>query len=248
MAFDKDYNTKQDRIFARTRATSEPFRFDERVAEVFPDMLRRSIPGYQTSLNMIELFASRLAQTGSRMYDLGSSLGAAALALQKGADRKCRIVAIDNSPAMIRKSAKLLKATGAGPDIHLVCADIRDIKIEQASLVILNYTLQFLSPTDRDRLMVNIYQGLLPGGGLLLSEKLKFDKETEQDFQTDWYYAFKEYNGYSQLEISQKRSALENVLIPDTWDTHRQRLQSAGFESIHLWQRFFSFASIVAIK
>lgn len=248
MACDKDYNTNQDRIFAETRATPEPFRFDERVAEVFPDMLRRSIPGYQTSLNMIELFASRLARPGSRMYDLGSSLGAAALALQKGADRKCRIVAIDNSPAMIRKSRKLLKASGTGPDIQLVCADIRDVKIKNASLVILNYTLQFLSPADRTDLIKKIYAGLLPGGGLLLSEKIKFTDSAEQDFQTDWYYAFKEYNGYSRLEISQKRSALENVLIPDTWDTHRQRLHAAGFESIHLWQRFFSFASIVAIK
>ncbi len=240
---------KTDTVFSKQQKRIVPFTFDEQVADVFPDMLRRSIPGYATSLNMIEMFAHKLGQPNSAMYDLGSSLGAATFAMLKGIQtEKIKIYAVDNSIAMIRRSNGQLKASGIAENVRLICADIRDIKIKNASLVILNYTLQFLSPEERGHLIQRVYDGLLPGAGLLLSEKFAFQDSAEQDFQTDWYYAFKEYNGYSNLEISQKRTALENILIPDSWGTHQKRLQKAGFQSIHLWHRFFSFASIIAIK
>ena len=240
---------KTDTIFSKQQKRIDPFTFDDQVADVFPDMLRRSIPGYATSLNMIELFANKLGQLDSTMYDLGSSLGAATFAMLKGIQaEKIKIFAVDNSIAMIRRSREQLKSMQNSAAVHMICADIRDIKIKNASLVVLNYTLQFLDPSERVTLIRSIYQGLLPGGALLLSEKIAFDESEEQNFQTDWYYAFKEYNGYSKLEISQKRSALEKVLIPDSWQTHKNRLHSAGFKNIHLWHRFFSFASIIAIK
>jgi tRNA (cmo5U34)-methyltransferase len=240
---------KSDTVFSRPQETIAPFAFDEQVAEVFPDMLRRSIPGYATSLNMIEMFASRLSKPGSRIYDLGSSLGAATQAVCRGLNaRPVQIIAVDNSPAMIRRSRGILSQEPQTAAVQLVCADIRSVRISNASLVILNYTLQFLDPQERQPLLDRIYKGLLPGGALLLAEKIAFEDKAEQSFQTDWYYAFKTYNGYSQMEISQKRTALENVLIPDTWQTHRQRLQRAGFETVHLWHRFFRFASMIAIK
>ena len=247
---DRKYNMKKtDRVFAAKKKNVPPFVFDKQVADVFPDMLKRSIPGYDVSLRMTALFASRLGKDNSRMYDLGSSLSASSLALAEGARAEhVQIIAVDNSPAMIRRSGKIIRETARTDAIHLVCADIRDINIKNASLVVLNYTLQFLDPARRMDLIRSIYSGLLPGGGLLLSEKIAFDEAEEQDFQTDWYHAFKEFNGYSKLEISQKRTALEKVLIPESWPTHQTRLQKAGFKTVHLWQRFFSFASIIAIK
>ena len=240
---------KSDKVFPKPQESIEPFAFDEQVTEVFPDMLRRSIPGYATSLNMIEMFASRLSTPGSRIYDLGSSLGAATQAVCKGLTTgPVQIIAVDNSAAMIRRSRDILRHQPQTAAVQLVCADIRSVKITNASLVILNYTLQFLEPEERQPLLERIYNGLQAGGALLLSEKIAFEDEAEQSFQTDWYYAFKTYNGYSQMEISQKRTALENVLIPDTWQTHRRRLQEAGFKTIHLWHRFFRFASMIAIK
>lgn len=240
---------KTDAVFSKQQKRIDPFTFDDQVADVFPDMLRRSIPGYATSLNMIEMFANKLGQPNSTMYDLGSSLGAATFAMLKGIQaEKIKIFSVDNSIAMIRRSRRQLKSAQKSTAIHLICADIRDIKIKNASLVTLNYTLQFLDPSERTSLINRIYTGLLPGGALLLAEKIAFNVSEEQDFQTEWYYAFKEYNRYSKLEISQKRSALENVLITDSWQTHKNRLQNAGFKNIHLWHRFFSFASIIAIK
>jgi len=150
---------------------------------------------------------------------------------------------------MMRRSKKNLEAINDTKiPLHLVCADIRDVRIQNAAIVVLNYTLQFLPPEQRAQMTQNIYEGLRPGGVLILSEKIAFTDEREQRIQTEWYYAFKQFHGYSKMEISQKRTALENVLIPDTWQTHRQRLQRAGFETVHLWHRFFRFASMIAIK
>lgn len=245
-------SVKSDTVFSQPRKSIAPFTFNEQVADVFPDMLRRSIPGYANSLDMIELFARRLVSPGTRVYDLGSSLGAATQAVCAGLTKAqiapVQLIAVDNSPAMIRRSRERLNSQPETAAVQLVCADIRSVNIKNASLVILNYTLQFIEPKERQPLLNRIYNGLHPGGALLLSEKIAFEDDAEQSFQTEWYYAFKTYNGYSEMEISQKRSALENVLIPDTFSKHKQRLERAGFTTVHLWHRFFSFASMVAIK
>jgi tRNA (cmo5U34)-methyltransferase len=225
------------------------FAFDEKVAGVFPDMIRRSVPGYETVIALLGLLAERYAQAGSRIYDFGSSLGAATLSMRRRiAHSDCRIIAVDNSTAMTERCREILSREPNAIAVDVVCADIRDVRVEQASLVVLNFTLQFIPPEQRQALLDHIYQGLLPGGVLVLSEKLAFDDEHEEAFQTDMHLAFKRANGYSDLEISQKRTALEQVLVPDSFETHQQRLQSAGFERIHRWFQCFNFASLIAVK
>jgi tRNA (cmo5U34)-methyltransferase len=132
--------------------------------------------------------------------------------------------------------------------IELHCADIRDVKIENASMVVLNFTLQFLPVEDRKELLAKIYNGLLPNGALIISEKLAFDDSRQHELQIDLHHEFKKSQGYSDLEISQKRTALENVLIPETFATHQNRLKSVGFESAELWFQYFNFASFIALK
>jgi tRNA (cmo5U34)-methyltransferase len=83
---------------------------------------------------------------------------------------------------------------------------------------------------------------------LILSEKIKFADTAEQTLLTDLHLAFKRANGYSELEISQKRSALENVLIPDTLETHQARLQQAGFAQSLQWFQGMNFISLLAVK
>ncbi len=240
---------KKDDIFTKPGKGLEEFKFDGQVADVFPDMLQRSIPGYADILRMIEMFSGYFCRPGANYYDLGSSLGAVSVSLQKGVKEEGgQIIAVDNSPAMIKRSQNLLARTGYITPVKLICADIRDVKITNAAIVILNYTLQFIKPEQRDKMIQNIYEGLLPGGILLLSEKMIFDDENENKFQTDWYYAFKKFNGYSQMEISRKREALENVLIPEKWEDHRLRLTQAGFKDVYQWYRFYNFTSIFARK
>jgi tRNA (cmo5U34)-methyltransferase len=132
--------------------------------------------------------------------------------------------------------------------VDLRCADMRATEIEQASVVVLNFTLQFIPLADRQVFLQKIYQGLLPGGILILSEKLRFDDSRQEALQTDMHHAFKQAQGYSALEISQKRNALENVLLPETLAQHQQRLEAVGFSSTEVWFQYFNFASMIALK
>ncbi|NNF96876.1 MAG: carboxy-S-adenosyl-L-methionine synthase CmoA, partial [Halobacteria archaeon] len=182
-------------------------------------------------------------------YDLGCSLGAATLAMRGRVQQPgCRIIAVDNAEAMTSRCQQHIQDAGEGIDVEVICGDIQDVIIENASVVVINFTLQFIEPTARLTLIEKIYTGLRPGGALLLSEKIAFSNEAEQKRMDALHIAFKKANGYSDLEISQKRSALENVLIPDTLEQHHERLYAAGFSSIDNWFRCINFVSLLAVK
>ncbi|MDH3353779.1 MAG: carboxy-S-adenosyl-L-methionine synthase CmoA [Chromatiales bacterium] len=241
--------TNRDQIYSEEQPMLVDFRFDERVAKVFSDMIRRSVPGYSEIISLLGLFAQNYSQPNSNIYDLGCSLGASTLALREhiSADG-CTIVAVDNSEAMIEQCEKNLQQIDSTIKVDLRCADIQDIEIRNASIVVLNFTLQFIPLSERVDLIKHIYNGLLPGGVLILSEKIAFEKPEEQQQQEALHIAFKQANGYSEMEISQKRAALEQVLVPETIMTHQQRLKDAGFASSNVWFQCLNFASIVATK
>lgn len=239
---------KQDNIFANTQQVVD-FAFDEAVADVFPDMIRRSVPGYETVIALLGVLANRYAQKKTRVYDLGCSLGAATLSVhQQTRTLNLEHICIDNSDAMTKRCESRLKRHMPEADLSVICEDIENADINNASIVIINFTLQFLAPVARLALLENIYKGLLPNGVLVLSEKLVFENETENEHQIDWHHTFKKANGYSDLEISQKRAAIENVMIPDSFEQHQKRLEAAGFKQSYQWFQSFNFASMVAIK
>ena len=238
---------KKDRLFKDYRHKIGQFTFDQAVAEVFTDMLNRSIPGYQSILSMIGMLAERFAQEDANYYDLGSSLGAVTLALAKNLPvKKARLIAVDKSPAMVSKSYATLSQLPYPVQLRL--ESIQETPIEKAAIVVLNYTLQFIAPEDRQAMINKIYQGLNPGGILILSEKIHFPHPAQDELMTELYYDFKRAQGYSELEISQKRDALENVLITDSLETHQQRLKQAGFRTFDPWFQAFNFISLVAVK
>ena len=242
----------EDTIYQSERG-SEPFRFDETVARVFPDMLRRSIPGYLASLEAIGSLAARYVRANSCCYDLGCSLGAASLAMRQGIrEPGCRIVAVDNAAAMIRRCREIVAADDRSPvsatPIEVVHGDVRSTDLGNASMVVLNYTLQFLPEEDRDRMLGRIHEGMHEGGVLVLSEKVVDEDPRMEALLVDLHHEHKLRNNYSELEISRKRSALENVLVPETVAAHRARLQRAGFAHSAVWLRYFNFVSILAIR
>lgn len=236
----------EDKLYIDEKLGDEPFRFDDSVARVFPDMLRRSIPGYAASIEAIGSLAARYVTPNTTCYDLGCSLGAATLAMQQGirADG-CRIIAVDNSEAMIEKCRSVV---AGADDIEVRLADIRDVSIENASMVVMNYTLQFLDPDARDDMLRRIADGMIGGGLFLLSEKVVDENPQMEDLLVDLHHEHKRRNDYSELEISRKRAALDNVLVPESVARHRQRLADAGFSHSAVWLRYFNFVSIVAIK
>lgn len=241
---------RSDKIFSQPLAEMVDFRFDDRVAAVFPDMIQRSVPGYATLITQIGLLSGHYAQPGSVCYDLGCSLGAVSLAMQQNIDQPdIEIMAVDNAPAMIERARPIFANQPADRvPVSLHCADILDMPVRQASVVVMNFTLQFIARPERDALIRKIYQGLLPGGVLLLSEKLQFKPDTVNHVLIEGHHQFKRANGYSELEISQKRSALENVLVPETRDTHIERLQQAGFSAVESFFQCYNFAAFFAVK
>ena len=241
----------KDRIYATDQDDDEPFRFNKSVADVFPDMLRRSIPGYAASIEAIGSLAARYVTEGSVCYDLGCSLGAATVAMRQGIRAPdCRIIAVDNAPAMLKRCKEIIAAEDqqSATLIETRLANIQDTDISNASMVVMNYTLQFLEVDTRNAIITRIFDGLLPGGLFLLSEKVIDEDPHMEELLVDLHHEHKRRNDYSQLEVGRKRAALENVLVPETVTAHRQRLTAAGFAHTAVWLRYFNFVSIVAIK
>ncbi len=240
---------KRDKVFAQKKDRIEPFAFNREVTAVFDDMLKRSVPLYQESILRQAQMAPEFFQEKTRIYDLGCSHGnLGVLIAAQFDDTPFSMVGVDSSIPMIEKYYSRLEQMENAHQIDLVCGLLEDIQIENASVVLINLTLQFLALNKRDALIKKIYQGLLPGGILLVTEKIIHPSLSINELEQDFYQRFKRENGYSALEISQKRDALEKVLIPEAIGDHRQRFLDAGFSSFDVWLKWFNFASMIAIK
>ena len=242
-------NKTKDKIFEDPLYNIVDFNFDDKVANVFEDMLKRSIPGYSAIISAVGMLTKIYSKPDSNYYDLGSSLGASALAMRRNINHpNCKVIAIDNSEAMVKRSRDIIGMDNSPTPIDIYCDDIRNIQIENAQVVVLNYTLQFISPKNRDKIIQNIFDGMNDGGILILSEKIIFEDKALGERQIERYHNYKRLNGYSDIEISKKKDALENVLVPDSVETHKNRLQNVGFKTADVWHQAFNFVSIVAEK
>jgi tRNA (cmo5U34)-methyltransferase len=240
--------TIKDTIYATSQAVSD-FTFDAKVVEVFPDMIQRSVPGYATIVSTMGKLAGQFAQNNSNLYDLGCSLGAVTLSMRRTIEKEnCTIIAVDNSTAMVERCRLHLDGFRSQVPVEVRLADITEYSIENASVVALNFTLQFIPLEQRHALLSKIYQGLKPGGVLLLSEKFRGENEQTDSLLIDLHHDFKRANGYSELEISQKRTAIENVMRPEPLSMHLHRLSDIGFSQTNVWYQCFNFCSMIAIK
>jgi tRNA (cmo5U34)-methyltransferase len=237
---------KRDSIYSHTHDLIENFRFDKEVVGVFEDMISRSVPGYGMVLSLVGVLAETYLQEQSRGYDLGTSLGGATLAMRKIAEeRGCELVAVDNSTAMVEQCRK---SFSTGYPVELRCEDLRDTTVENASLVIMNFTLQFIPLAEREAILHKIATGINAGGAFMLSEKINFNDPEQQQRINNLHHSFKRANGYSEMEISQKRSALEDVLVSETVERHIERLHKVGFNRVQVIFQALNFVSILALR
>ncbi len=240
---------KKDTLFKEKKDTVPAFEFNENVVHVFDDMITRSVPLYKECVHRQAQLAAKFYQKGTWIYDLGCSHGNFGMQLHcMMKNTAFAMVAVDSSQPMLDQYSQRLEKKKLNSSLSLVCDSVENISITNASVVVLNLTLQFVSSDKRNDLIQSIYQGLKPGGLLLLTEKIIHDTVELDSLQQHFYKKFKRENGYSDLEISQKRDALEDVLVPDTLETHRERLQRAGFIKIDTWLKWFNFAAMLAIK
>lgn len=238
----------EDRIYSLPLSQVGDFVFDEKVVEVFPDMISRSVPGYASIVGMTVELAAKYARPHSYVYDLGCSLGAVTLPMARRVPESCYVLGIDSSQAMVESLLQKLEQDQNRSAIEIVQADIRAVEFEPSSFAVMNYTLQFIPLEDRPNLLANVCASLQPGGAFVLSEKVNVGEAEAQEMLTDLHHSFKRANGYSELEIAQKRTSLENTLIPESVETHLGRLKAAGFRSAVVWFQCLNFASFLAIK
>ena len=242
---EKPLETHRDQLFADLVAEPSQFSFNEAVVDVFPDMIQRSVPGYGTVVRMTGVLTEQHAKEGTHVYDLGCSLGesirAAELAI---GDRACHLIGVDNAPAMIEK---VREETHPLSKIVWHLSDITQMEFKTASVVIMNFTLQFIPINERLKLLKQIRSAMVPGGLLILSEKLTMPDAEMNRLMVELHHDFKRSQGYSDLEIAQKRDAIDNVLIPETAEVHRTRLAQAGFSRSSIWFQCLNFASFIAI-
>ena len=240
---------KTDKVYAGKLPSVVDFVFDDDVAAVFPDMIRRSVPGYETIVALLGVIAERHLRGDCNVYDLGCSLGASMRSVHsRVTDPSIRFIGVDNSAPMLEQCRNNLESVIDSERFSLQHCDIRDVEVKDAGMVILNFTLQFLDSTDRLSLLTRIHAGMKPGGVVVLSEKVCFKDADEARLQQAMHDQFKAANGYSALEIAQKRVALENIMTPDSAATHRERLQEAGFSQVRQWFQAFNFCSFLAVK
>ena len=239
--------SSKDEIFRDTGQPVGDFAFNEETASVFEDMLERSVPFYDEMQRMLVELAGDFAVDGSAVYDVGCSTGTTLSALDALA-QDVLLIGIDNSPAMLARAGALL----AGRLRHrheLRFGDLNQaLRIEDASVVVMSLTLQFVRPLQRERVLREICDGINRDGCLLLIEKVVADDSTLNRLYIQHYYEFKKRNGYSQLEIARKREALENVLIPYRPEENDAMLRQAGFRSVDMFFKWYNFCGLIARK
>lgn len=239
----------KDRIFSEKRDLVHNFDFGAATANVFDDMLDRSVPFYQEIQRMIGELASDFSVPGTNIYDLGCSTCNTFLAIENCIAENVTCIGWDYSPEMIEKARQKLAARSFSRPVQLECKDLnKGIPIANASVVILNLTLQFVRPLLREKVIRSIAEGMNPGGCLILVEKVLTENSSINRLFIKHYYEMKKRNGYTEMEIAQKREALENILVPYHLDENRELLLSNGFTACDSFFRWYNFSGIVAIK
>jgi len=239
----------KDEIFNYKFDSVNDFNFGEKVASVFDDMLVRSVPFYQEIQRMITELALDFVVDGTNVYDLGCSTGTTLLNLNRNIGKRAKFFGIDYSEDMLAKCREKLSENNFSGEYELVCADLnKEIHIENASVVVMVLTLQFIRPLYREKIIESIFRGMNDNGCLILVEKVLGEDSLFNRLFIKYYYDMKKRSGYSDLEIAQKREALENVLIPYKLLENRELLLKQGFRYCDVFFKWYNFSCLVAVK
>lgn len=239
--------SQDDHIFAGS-SYPKPFAFNKEVAHVFDDMVRRSIPLYLDVVRATADWVQHFYRPQTAIIDIGCSTGTTTHHVAHSLQKPAQFLAVDLSASMIDKAREKLADLPPRHQLTLLCQDIRETPLPRASVVIINYTLQFLPVADRLSLLCRIHEALVPGGIVIISEKVRSATPPFQELTTMIYERFKEEQGYSRTEIERKKEALDQVLVPFTEQEHRQNLAMAGFSAIDSLMKWNNFLTLIAQK
>ncbi|MEE8059669.1 MAG: carboxy-S-adenosyl-L-methionine synthase CmoA [Pseudomonadales bacterium] len=242
----------RDQVFNSDVERGSDFEFNEEVAKVFDDMLTRSVPFYVEQQSLIKTISQQFYKPGTKIIDLGCSTGTTLIHLAKTIPAADHLVGFDNSHPMLEKARGNTDIADVADRIELNYADLNgdlsNIDFSNASIVTLCWTLQFIRPLQRDALVKKVYDNMVDGGVLIVTEKVLTNDSHMNRFFIDFYYDFKRNNGYTEDEIAYKREALENVLIPYRFDENFELFRRNGFNIVETFFQWFNFAGILCVK
>ncbi|PIQ21182.1 MAG: carboxy-S-adenosyl-L-methionine synthase CmoA [Cytophagales bacterium CG18_big_fil_WC_8_21_14_2_50_42_9] len=239
----------QDEVFKGEINKASDFKFSKKVAQVFDDMVNRSVPFYGEIQRMTAELAADFVQPGTNVYDLGCSTGTTMIGMDTLISPDIHFVGIDDAQEMLDKCDKKLQAAGFTRSYSLEVADLNTgVNIQNASVVVLCLTLQFIRPIAREKLVKSIIDGMVPGGVLILVEKILAEDSVFNREFIKYYYNMKRRHNYTELEISQKREALENVLVPYKLSENIMLLREAGFGHCETFFKWYNFSGVIAVK
>lgn len=239
----------KDEVFKEPLKSVADFAFGEKVASVFDDMLLRSVPFYEEMQRMIAELSADFAVEGTNVYDLGCSTGTTMLHLASKLPQNVKFIGVDNSEDMLKRCRQKFAENNFKRDHELLCADLNQkAPIQNASVVLMVLTLQFIRPLHRERLIEEIREGMVDNGCLIVVEKVLGEDSLFNRLFIKNYYEFKKRNGYSEMEISQKREALENILVPYKLLENRELLLRSGFRYCDAFFKWYNFSGLIAVK
>jgi len=240
---------QKDQVFKEEIQKVSDFKFGTAVASVFDDMVNRSVPFYGEIQRMMAEQAADYVKAGTDVYDLGCATGTTLIGMNTSIDEDIRFIGIDDSSEMLERCQTKLVEAGLKRPFELRVADLNEaVEISNASVVILCLTLQFVRPINRKKLLKSIFDGLHSNGVVILVEKiLAEDSVFNRDF-IKYYYNYKRRNDYSEMEISQKREALENILVPYKLSENITLLKETGFAHCEVFFKWYNFVGLLAVK
>jgi tRNA (cmo5U34)-methyltransferase len=239
----------KDEVFKNPVENLADFKFDKKVVTVFDDMVTRSVPFYLEIQRMVAELSQEYAVKDGLVYDLGCSTGTTMKNMDQWINPDVKFVGIDDSPEMLEQCRDNLKKAGLKRDFDLIACDLnKSVPVKNASVVVLCLTLQFIRPLYRVKLLEQIFNGMNSGGCLILVEKILAEESTQNRNFIKYYYDYKKRNHYTEMEIAQKREALENVLIPYKLSEDMEMLKEVGFEHCEVFFKWYNFAGMIAIK
>ncbi|MDD5757691.1 MAG: carboxy-S-adenosyl-L-methionine synthase CmoA [Desulfobulbaceae bacterium] len=239
----------KDTLFIDPNAPPEDFQFSPKVAEVFDDMLERSVPFYKETMSMVASLLETFVAPHQVVYDLGCSTGATMIELARRLSHlDLHFIGVDNSAAMIEKATLKAEIYCKSKQLNFAQADILNFPLDKPAAIILNYTLQFIRPLQRLDFVRHLHDALSPGGLILIAEKTISHQPLFNRAFIGYYLDFKRRQGYSEIEIAKKREALENVLVPFSAAETMELLHKAGFGHVEQFFQWFNFSGFVARK
>lgn len=224
------------------------WKFTQEVADVFENMLERSIPELDGMRDVVTRLACKFALPNTQVIDLGCSAGGSLIPIIREKGRTVSYIGVENSVPMIEKAEELIGALNV--DYLLQNMDLRSQfpQADNCSVILSVLTLQFIPMEHRQSLLHRVISSLNSGGAFVLVEKVLGNDHFLNDLMTTLYQQMKRDNGYSEVQIAEKKRSLENALVPVSARSNEELLRSAGFKHVECIWRNLQFVGWIAVK